>query len=1359
MKKIVSLLLSIIIMFNFTVQTVAAYGDELVRTYESGGCAITYTIVSEWTGNRQISVSVKNKTEETIRNWALKLDSTGEITNIWNASVYKTDGKLWVIKNNGYNYEIAPGGIVEFGFQIAGDDLNFPENISLCNKTVDATDSAEFSFEIQDHWDTGFVASISVTNTSDEALEAWRLSFKGNFEITGLWNANRLEADEGFLVENDVTTMHIGTGETKAFSFQGEITSGETPAVSDFVLTSVVIDSEAEQPDTPTEYLILCFGQYIKEENAIDVYCSSTAEGIISIYEKDGDWIKIVDVENGTSYKYEIIDDFSVKQIKAVQETDKGTIESEPFTIEPAEDGYTCTWLDSDEDGIPDYAESIYGTDPRNPDTDSDGLTDYEEIYLIGTNPLKYDTDENGVNDADDDADSDGLTNKSEIELGTNPSNPDTDGDEISDGDEVGKYGTDPLKADSDDDTLTDGDEVALGLDPNNPETFGVPDAEYKFEQKISASSEILSEINSEEAPYELSLEISASGNAGKHLTANTSVYSAVTESGARIGEAVDLSYVKGEVDNVKLIYEINDDLISNNGSEYAENCVDLQGIKRYNIFKYIEDLNMLLPVKTQFDEENNTLYAETYELGTYCLMDMEILLQQLNISPYGEAVEGEARPTLLSAYAADDFEEDTSELEEKEKDPEKDPFCVTFIFDIRKDKIGETQLNKMKDEVSSFAKEVAAFNPNTTICLITQDAADFEDSSFKVICESAKNPEDIDNALDKITVSRSRGVFGDYCIISEALEYAVNSSSASVNNYIFDFYDQEEAIFEDNISDELLEKIKSRNVNFSVISAKDESVAGYQAMLADITDGIIIDKTADITYKKLYQHVYNKKVVHQSFSAILITGYQYIELEGKLSKYNGIDTDRDTMTDWDEVGIEYWTEKGLITYDGSGNMMLPTIEQCLRFSELSYVEEGLERFQSGLGVNFGTAIAGARVLPIMSDPMRTDGDEDGLEDIVDDYPLYKNVVIDDEAAVAIQNFFYDYLGMIMPPVYTESGEIITPENKQCKETKEYFDTYIWPYLKLKEFEKYNCNPNYEHFVDQQKFSAYIAWIRDVYGVNGLEAFWTSTSDYTSALISALVEETSDMSELIQKVLNQVLLGNYSDDITVTGTAGQIVLGFSGIDFVADIRDLTWDVTHWEFNLEHFAQTGLDAIALVPVVGVIKNLGSVKNLDELAVMCKSLDKVSDTIKCTEKTQESIRKIINASKREDLVKNLDIWVNLSTHNNDSSIVVLGKFKYNNVSYDDVAKKIHATYYSNPFYSDLANVISDDDLWEINKTFLKNQIDAGKTIIFSHNPNANWGKCGFTKEIKFLRDNGYYISKTVNLDGYYYAIPNK
>ena len=54
---------------------------------------------------------------------------------------------------------------------------------------------------------------------------------------------------------------------------------------------------------------------------------------------------------------------------------------------------------DSDCDGLTDDEERILGTNPYNPDTDGDGLTDYQEVRIYFTNPLNPDTDGDGIND------------------------------------------------------------------------------------------------------------------------------------------------------------------------------------------------------------------------------------------------------------------------------------------------------------------------------------------------------------------------------------------------------------------------------------------------------------------------------------------------------------------------------------------------------------------------------------------------------------------------------------------------------------------------------------------------------------------------------------------------------------------------------------------------------------------------------------------------------------------------------------------------------------------------------------------------------------------------------------------------
>jgi len=99
-------------------------------------------------------------------------------------------------------------------------------------------------------------------------------------------------------------------------------------------------------------------------------------------------------------------------------------------------------------------------------DSDSDGITDLDEVLYVGSNQHKADTDDNGIDDYHDDFDSDGIINGEEVKLGTYAWTDDSDFDGVSDYDELYIYYTDPCEEDTDKDGADDLYEIEHGMNP-----------------------------------------------------------------------------------------------------------------------------------------------------------------------------------------------------------------------------------------------------------------------------------------------------------------------------------------------------------------------------------------------------------------------------------------------------------------------------------------------------------------------------------------------------------------------------------------------------------------------------------------------------------------------------------------------------------------------------------------------------------------------------------------------------------------------------------------------------------------------------------------------------------------------------
>ncbi|QHI69273.1 hypothetical protein [Tichowtungia aerotolerans] len=83
-------------------------------------------------------------------------------------------------------------------------------------------------------------------------------------------------------------------------------------------------------------------------------------------------------------------------------------------------------------------------------------------LSQIGGGVVYYRTSAISTNDAD----SDGLDNVTEYDIGTDFQDPDSDNDTLSDGAEIEMYGLNPLSADTDEDGSEDNVELLLGRDP-----------------------------------------------------------------------------------------------------------------------------------------------------------------------------------------------------------------------------------------------------------------------------------------------------------------------------------------------------------------------------------------------------------------------------------------------------------------------------------------------------------------------------------------------------------------------------------------------------------------------------------------------------------------------------------------------------------------------------------------------------------------------------------------------------------------------------------------------------------------------------------------------------------------------------
>lgn len=112
---------------------------------------------------------------------------------------------------------------------------------------------------------------------------------------------------------------------------------------------------------------------------------------------------------------------------------------------------------------------------------------------------------------------------------------------------------------------------------------------------------------------------------------------------------------------------------------------------------------------------------------------------------------------------------------------------------------------------------------------------------------------------------------------------------------------------------------------------------------------------------------------------------------------------------------------------------------------------------------------------------------------------------------------------------------------------------------------------------------------------------WMDDQDLLSPETESLQAMWKKSDQVFMNMSEQILLGNWTEKVTLSGTIGQMLLALAGIDLIADLRDITFDITNWENSGSHIGQTATDLIGLFPIIGVVKSA------DELGLLFKQAD--------------------------------------------------------------------------------------------------------------------------------------------------------
>ncbi len=190
-----------------------------------------FRVVAHWNTGFTGEITLTNTTDEVIHNWVVAFDLPYEMRGIWNGVIASCENGVYTIRNAGYNWDIAPGESVTFGFYTHAETetITEPTSYTLIEKPAQPVNlKYEIAWRVNSDWKTAFNGQFEISNRSQEEILDWTLEFDSPHHFDQFWNAE-IVSHEGdhYVIKNRGYNAAVGAGQTLILGFHAGCISGD----------------------------------------------------------------------------------------------------------------------------------------------------------------------------------------------------------------------------------------------------------------------------------------------------------------------------------------------------------------------------------------------------------------------------------------------------------------------------------------------------------------------------------------------------------------------------------------------------------------------------------------------------------------------------------------------------------------------------------------------------------------------------------------------------------------------------------------------------------------------------------------------------------------------------------------------------------------------------------------------------------------------------------------------------------------------------------------------------------------------------------------------------------------------------